>query len=430
MIVVGNIYAGLSGGGGPTVVNTANGVSGDGSVGNPVSLGGINPLISDRTVLLSDFILDFFGDDGGGNQLDLALAFNAFIEVMNDAAGNQGSFNASPTQQLLVVQTPGATEEGTVIAINSGGVIGSALAYVNLGTGANKQIILNNNPASGILVNDSVDNIGLIGQGLYPISGPNQYAQYGNLSTASGVHTNSGISGDGTVGTPIILGGNPLTAPTTIDYNIQTLILSGTDGTNSSQMVFDSSDAILSVSNAALNGVMGATVLPGGHIETVMELQTGTGNKIVSITDNVTGIRIHDDPDNVGLIGDTLFPESSPNQYAQYGNIPAAPVHVAKNLTTGSINIITSPVGSNSVFRIDISLSIAVSSGLGVNVVLNWTDINGNPATQNITSGTPIGNFPGNSVTIQTAPATNISIDTLDSGGNTYSVVGAIQPIF
>jgi hypothetical protein len=111
MIVTGNIYAGLNSSGGGGTVTTANGISGNGSVGTPVILGG--PLNQATTILLTGQVLTFddtttsttgevsirIGDSTSEGQAFLDV-FDAGIDIQTNGPGTTqlSDFSLSPSE--------------------------------------------------------------------------------------------------------------------------------------------------------------------------------------------------------------------------------------------------------------------------------------------------------------------------------------------
>ena len=154
MIIAGNIYAGLTSGTSLTGAN--NGLSISGTI---VQLGG--PLIQNTSINIGTNTLTIFDPLGG-----------ASLEISPEGADNR---------VIMSNLTSGYTGS---VSVAIGGVV---LLSNNLGLA--KEMILQHNPGTGIQVIDTDDNIGLNGSALFAISGPNQYAQYGNLGSPAPVGT-------------------------------------------------------------------------------------------------------------------------------------------------------------------------------------------------------------------------------------------------
>lgn len=154
-----------SGGSGATVV-TGNGLSGDGSVGSPVILGGT--LTQDTTVDGSNFVLDFLATDGANNSGDISNS--------NNGPTLTGQSDQNDSATVSAGNTPGLGAWWDLVFNNLSSrkqAISSKFAPLNTGH-------------LGLQVNDNIDNVGLNGAALFPVNNPDQYAQYGNISANVG----------------------------------------------------------------------------------------------------------------------------------------------------------------------------------------------------------------------------------------------------
>lgn len=154
---------GAGAGGGASAVNTANGISGDGSVGTPVILGG-NPLNQGTTIALAGNSFEF-NDNDGTNHLEFFQSATLFqVELFQP--GEFGSF---------------FNMQG-----NAGGDAAGYFAnmkFIDIGAaGHTKSLEVSGIAGTGVAVVDQVDNIGLLDSDLHAVSSNKQYAQYGNIS--------------------------------------------------------------------------------------------------------------------------------------------------------------------------------------------------------------------------------------------------------
>ena len=150
------LFSSSAGGGGGTVTGADNGLSLAGTV---VELGG-NPLIQVTQIDTGTFpfILENTVGLGGGE-----LAFQ------NSGFAINNFYTDGVTNAELLVDANTATPEVDLIVGTPGGT--ASLFVTSTG---------------GIAITDTISNIGLIGDVLFPVSGPDQYAQYGNIQSLVG----------------------------------------------------------------------------------------------------------------------------------------------------------------------------------------------------------------------------------------------------
>lgn len=152
------------GGGGGGAVNTANGISGDGSVGTPVALGGTNPLLANTLIDGGGFALEFNDEVVGDNQAQLIIdrtRVGGSGVIFTDQVTNDQSW-------FLAGQHTGDTAGFDIMAKK---VTGERKFITGRTLGA----------STGIIITDEIDNVGLIGTALFAELAPKQYAQYGNI---------------------------------------------------------------------------------------------------------------------------------------------------------------------------------------------------------------------------------------------------------
>jgi hypothetical protein len=348
--------AGSGGGGGGTVL-TENGISGDGSAGSPVALGG-NPLV---------------------------------VATIIDAAGNDFSLTGA----------------------NS----------IDLEAGGNAVLL---------------DSAGLTGNALFAISGnPNQYVQAGNLPAPGGtVLTGNGVSGDGSAGAPVILGG-ALAGGTVIDTTGQTLSISNGLGGSGLYLNEPFADFVQIISIDSVTGDGAFFTVQGNAAGGVAMFISNAGNtqrKSIEFNQGPVGLEVRDDFSNVGLIGTSLFPVSGdPNQYVQQGNLSgsfAAATDLAGQSATQTIVTYTLP-NSDAIIRVN---AYALwRSGLGsVAVTVQYVDALANAVTKSFGASVALGNidtsFPA--LVIKARGLTTVDLIWTITGAGFYDGGGVIESLF
>jgi hypothetical protein len=217
--------------------------------------------------------------------------------------------------------------------------------------GMSKAIILDSLSNNGIRINDD-SNIGLAGTTLFPVSGdPNQFVQAGNLPSTT-IHTSNGLSGDGSVGTPVVLGGtitgaggvadiqlNNPSGANTAAFNVEDpntgygLFLGGNGTDFQSDMVGGAQDFS---SNSIVNAASVLTLqlnVSATHKSITMSPSSGSG----------IGVADFDDKGLIGLDGGGsayVYPVSgSGAQYAQYGHVQQ-PITLTTTGTSGASTLV------------------------------------------------------------------------------------------
>lgn len=388
---------GAGGGGGSSAVNTANGISGDGSVGTPVVLGG-NPLNAATSIVLAGHTLDFTDvntDVEFGNGL-------VFIETI--AGSNIGVISA----QGGLIGLGGTDNTGKLVGINAG--VPST---------------------KGVTIRDDLSNVGITGldssnaSHLFPLNGdPAQYVQAGHLPSGATVNTVNGISGDGSIGTPVKLGG-ALNQATTITTNGQELII-GDPALNLATIDLDNTGP------GVLHLYAGSAAFSVYSQDSAgIQLRSNPGGpNFVAIDVQDVGLTVTDSTNNVGLVGNGLFPiNGNSAQYAQYGNIPGLPSSQSFNGVTSSNTVTYTPV-NNSTLRINaVALNHTTASG-NLDITCNYTDTQGNPqafAIQlGITPGTASHAAPS---VIRAAAGQPVNIVFNNLGGALYDGAGIIETL-
>ena len=187
---------GGGGGGGPTVVNTENGIVGDGSLATPVKLGGTMSEFTDIQVPPT------------GN-----LRF-----IATDGANQFAHFEIDP---VIIHADCIDISSGLGARFNIGFVAGDVVAQFSVFNNAVQQtglFITNDNTP---VVKDEINNVGLNGDVLFPVTGnPTQYAQYGNVAATFPISQNVAQV---TTATPVIYTAS-LTSNQLIKVNAQAII--------------------------------------------------------------------------------------------------------------------------------------------------------------------------------------------------------------
>lgn len=267
------------------------------------------------------------------------------------------------------------------------------------------------------------------------------------------VNTNNGISGNGSIVTPVILGGKPLTAVTVIDLGGFSLeLMENIDPSHHCAYIFQSSsidlqiiDTIAQVSseyNQTHNGfeIFGTNLATGavGTVSAVFDgvvltyITDGGGGKAVHL-DEATGLLVVDNADHIGLVGTADFSTNAildNNAYAQVAAVKKiAPVIVAADAQAGNVNTSTTIVsfvpGTDGIFRF--SATGMYRSGTGhVNINAEYFDLNGDPIQvsfgTDLSSVNPSPTYPSLVAHCQAGGAIVIQFDftgtiTYDAGG-------------
>jgi hypothetical protein len=411
---------GTGGSSGTMIVHTNNGISGDGSVATPVVLGG-NALTGDTAIDGAGHTLTIITNNGTNtSELDVG-ANSVFTGTTDDASSDAADFTT----------------------LNSGGVL-SADMELSSGANAKRVHMSRGGGGSGIVITDTVDNVGLIGNALFAISDPKQYVQSGNLS----VHTASGISGNGTVATPVILGGTPIAANTSIDANNHELLIGDPNFVNPVLQINNSQIRMIAgnnqiavnptglselVSNDGAGGIGTVTCRPDGI---VLNIADSGGNK-TSITLDTGFITVNDFAANTGITANgTVYPVNPavPDQYAQYGNINSSLFNVAAQDTAGQTTTQVIPPAytplSDSIIRVNAYAFYVTGTG-SVAVTVAYTDRLGTARTATLGSvavGTPVTSFPATILKVK--GGTTVSVTYTVTGTITYDAGATIENLF
>lgn len=208
-----------------------------------------------------------------------------------------------------------------------------------------------------------------------------------------------------------------------------------TDGFNSSQFT------LLPTQNSLfVNDVDGDTAgifnITGGGVTTAFFEYINAANlqKTIVVGNGAAGISVNDTVDNVGLVGDALFPENGdPSQYAQYGNLNVNPTQKflvdAVNGTGNIFSINTPETGETQYFFNFAAFSDTFSAGAVTQINLDYTDRVGNPQTIQLVN-TITGDPESIVYSFIAAPNTSATLSysvTDTGGGNTLTVSGQIE---
>lgn len=255
------------------------------------------------------------------------------------------------------------------------------------------------------------------------------------------VTTNNGISGTGTAGDPIILGVNPLTEDTTIDVSghLFEIIDGGSDTffvvqPNQINLAVNSGIAspfiLMQNNQLQLNGTDGVNVntslligIDGGTAKlsvTMLWVDIPSGNFKSIEMSNRSGIEVHDEVDNIGLIGVADFTNTAePLQYVQRAALPQkAAIDSAGQSTTQTLLTYAPP--ADAIIRVNAYAQFQAGTG-NVKISVDYTDIEGNAQTVS---------FPGQTDPITTS--SQLASMVIKAKGGTdvdvnYTVVGSIN---
>lgn len=286
----------------------------------------------------------------------------------------------------------------------------------------------------------------------------------------STVNTLNGVTGDGSVATPVELGGKPLAHQTTIDANGNDFHLSQLNGDNTEVSMdltgaekigfngigivagpgqatgyvgvkLDDPDltglAVAELSALESTNVAKAMVRAYAQNPVVIaEMATydiGSGyNKYIRIreTSGSTGIEVLDNIDGIGLIGKVVFSQSDPKQYVQFGNIPGGIV-ASKNVPgQNATDSLFYSVGSSYEY-VRVSVWALYRTGTGsVQPSITYVDNNGN--TQTINFGAINSVTMNNDVSpldIQVQASSNVEIDWTVTGTIVFDEIATIEKL-
>lgn len=170
MIIVGNVYSGL--GGGSSMVFTANGISGDGTIGTPVILGG-NPLNQATTIDLATFELNFSSNASPSDSCNFVFGGSLWDFLLLNTGISSFEMNANNNAGVIIASDLVALSNSQLVI----GTTGFQLFYTAIGGGTTRGFE-GDQASAGIVVTDSLGLLGMIAQADYSaniIITPNAY---------------------------------------------------------------------------------------------------------------------------------------------------------------------------------------------------------------------------------------------------------------
>lgn len=281
------------------------------------------------------------------------------------------------------------------------------------------------------------------------------------------VNTGNGISGDGSVGTPVILGGL-LDQATIIDLNGFGLFINGTgvstvfDPSFETSVLNGTSESVVQTSAASglaqlisfdsdllFSARIATQSVPASSVKLLFVLtDTGTGFfKSVVLESGVLGISVNDTIDNIGFVGTADY---STAVLASPGGLAYPQLITVQNLinntsvrtlgtwdllalsTTQVVKTLAVPAGHSVLYRMNYSLGY-ISGVANVQISLQYTDIRGNAINQNIALGLiGLGNIAANGypTVFKPAPGTNVTVTVTVSGVISFDTSGSIEQLF
>lgn len=187
-----------------------------------------------------------------------------------------------------------------------------------------------------------------------------------NAATGGGGTLTGANNGLSLSGTTVQLGGT-LIQGTVIDIGSNLFAIASTLTDTGIQI----SGSAVQLFGPGPSGYTGYIQVAGGGVSIYNTNGATQTKEIVIFHAAGTGITVTDTDDNIGLIGTSLFAISGTNQYAQYGNLPAAsPVGTVNQrlitfVGTSTYTLYAVPAGKNLLLRIDPAV-FANSLGAGV----------------------------------------------------------------
>jgi hypothetical protein len=297
-------------------IATSNGLSGNGSSGSPVILGGT---LTGPTVInysLPDSLKFFDPSTSSG------LFFKGGASGVINIIENNGSFHTT------LGASAGSYSFQVANGSNSAGLTGST--------------------SNGLGIIDQIKSLGIAFAGDYTTNQRLQRLSVPSVGTtialidsvkgtiSGGVsHANNGVSLNGDT---VQLGGT-LTKNTIVTGAGHSTSITTDNGTSTSESDVSPNSIFTGTTvDSGGNSVDFSTLYSGGVLVADMEINTGAGAKRIEMAQGGggAGIVVTDGIDNVGLTGNALFPKSGdPNQYAQFGNLTGLDSTIYK--TDGSI---------------------------------------------------------------------------------------------
>lgn len=413
------------GGGGGSTVNTNNGISGDGSVGTPVVLGG-KPLTADTTIV------------GAGHALS----------IITDNATDKSEIDISHNSVFTGTTVDSSGDAADLTTLNAGGIL-SLDAEVSSGANVKRLHMSRGGGGTGIIITDTIDNEGLTAASLFPVGiDPNRYVQQGNLVSLGG-NTSNGISGNGSVSSPIVLGGNPLTIDTTIDVAAHKLEISSSDIANTKEFLVQLTDTVNNTNSIVdvgagnsfvllqttdlSNGDNAVLSLNATSLNISAFLNEGARQCGFQIVTGTPGIQIID-TQSKGLFADAVYPLTGDStQYLQEGNVQRALNSAAQDTAGQTTTQVIPPAYTplvDSIIRIN-AYALYITGVGSVAVTVVYTDRLGASVTAllgTISSGTPHTAFPATILKVK--GGTTVSVTYTVTGVITYDAGATIENLF
>lgn len=259
----------------------------------------------------------------------------------------------------------------------------------------------------------------------------------GQQSGVSTVHTSNGISGDGSVGSPVILGGL-LSGATVINPNGQFLQIAD-------EVVGTAGGFQVTIGDSTSATGQGALEVNEASASMVYTKNSTSFKRLT--TDPTTGIKVIDNIDNLGLLGDADYTAevlASPGGLAYPQLITIQSLLGTNNIktlatwdllaqsTTQNVLTYAVPAGHSVLYRMNYSLGY-ISGAANAQISIQYTDIHGNAISQNIALGLiGLGNIAANGypTVFKPSPGTNVIVAVTLSGVISYDTSGSLEQLF
>lgn len=266
---------------------------------------------------------------GTGQQATLSCTISG--GAVTSAVLVDGGINYTPGDTLNIVITDSS---GTPIGSGATIQVATVTSYTGLinisAKFSNAPVLLNtiSTPStfsSGMVWFDGTHFYGRIGGTSY------QLDQQGGGGGGT-VNTSNGISGDGSIGTPVILGGT-IAGSTTINSLNQYLLIGDPAFNQATIEIDNTAGGSLTLSQGS--GPLSTIQLSGdGYLAIQSRNSSGTIYSTIRLDPLGVGITI-EDTHNFGLIGAALFTANAdPKQYVQWGYLPGAEITFASKPST------------------------------------------------------------------------------------------------
>lgn len=347
-----------------------------------------------------------------------SISFISFDGLGNDASWGVHDLIASQEAET-------ANGDADIITSSVGGVL---VATFGVTFGGNFQGFVITDGGT-IAVADANNNVGMIGNALYPNSDPNQYAQYGNIlvfDADNGLHPDGGFA---KLGGLLIEDTEVDTGP---DNNLVFQSTNNPVGHGSATWQLLSGASTFSFTRSGTNNqsfIRFEDNSADAHVIVGYSRNSG-GSKNVDFTGvNKPGIPVEDTVDEIGLIGTDLFAVSDPKQYAQYGNIlgnsQLAKTEQLAQSVSALYPLYNLPVGTDQFVEVIVYLVITIA-GVGViNVNVNFTDSTG-AQSFNVGTKATVGSMQAIPVAFKAIGGSPIGIDVVVSTPGFVFDIGAV----